>query len=61
MGEYQRFGIYLAPRLGVPGLSTFWGAFVDCSKFSKTFLLTPPTDLGAGPGAGQPPLALVLR
>jgi hypothetical protein len=33
----------LAPRLGVPGLHTFWVFFVDFSKFSKYISLTVST------------------
>jgi hypothetical protein len=47
----------LAPRLGVPGLPAFWGAFVDFAPSHKYTLPTDTIDLEAGPGAGQPSTA----
>ena len=41
----------LAPRLGVPGLETFWGAFVD------EYICADSLDLGAGARVAQPPPA----
>jgi hypothetical protein len=51
----------LAPRLGVPGLRTFFGGLLSiCSKFSKTFFLTLPTSVPAQ-APGNPLSPLVLR
>jgi hypothetical protein len=43
----------LAPRFGVPGLETFWGAFVDLLQILYD-IFADTIDLGAGPGVGSP-------